>query len=116
MSARRAAAIAMLLLALWIAAWHLQFAPPARMPAIVAAALHLLPLAPALLLLALRRRSAPFWGSIAALLLFCHGVSDAWAVPARRGLGIVEALLSVALIVAASWEGLRARWNKRRGV
>jgi uncharacterized membrane protein len=116
MKARTWATIAIVALAALIAAWHSVFAPPLRMPASVAVALHLLPLMPSLLLLALRRRSAPFWGAVAALLLFCHGIAEAWAVPDRRALALVEAALCVAIIVAASWDGLHARWRKRRGV
>jgi uncharacterized membrane protein len=108
--------VLIVLLAGLILAWHCLLAPPLRLPRALAAALHLAPLLPALALLLLRRRAATFWGAVAALLLFCHGVSEAWSQPAARALAGAEILLSVALVFAASWNGLRARLARRRGV
>jgi hypothetical protein len=39
---------------------------------------------------------------------------EAWAVPETRGLALIEAALSVWLIVASSWSGLKARFNKTK--
>ena len=116
MSARRLASGLMLGLFVLALAWQLWLAPPAHLPRALAAALHAAPLLPGLLLLALGRRSAPFWGAVAALVLFCHGVSEAWSGPQARPLALLEAAASVALVFAASWDGLRARVAKRRGV
>ena len=116
MSARTFAAVLVLLLAGLILAWQTWLAPPVRLPRALAAALHLAPLLPALVLLLLRRRAATFWGAVAALLLFCHGVSEAWSEPAARTLAGAEIVLSVLLVFAASWDGLRARLARRRGV
>lgn len=116
MSARHFAAGLILALAALILAWQLWLVPPAHLPRTLAAALHLAPLLPALVLLLLRRRAAPFWGGVAALLLFCHGVTEAWSEPAARALAAVEIVLSVLLVFAASWSGLRARMARRRGV
>jgi uncharacterized membrane protein len=116
MSARTLAAILIVVLASLILAWQTLLAPPLQLPRVLAAALHLAPLLPALVLLLVRHRAATFWGAVAALLLFCHGVSEAWSQPAARALAGAEILLSVALVFAASWNGLRARLARRRGV
>ena len=116
MSARLLASLSIVALAAWIVAWHALLAPPERLPIGVAVALHLAPLAPALILLALRRRSATFWGAVAALLLFCHGIAEAWSFADLRWIAMIEVVLSVLIIFAGSWDGLSARWAKRRGV
>jgi uncharacterized membrane protein len=116
MSARHLAQAAILALGVLILAWHLWIAPPLRMPAGVAAGLHLAPLLPALGLLLRRHRHAAFYGALAALILFCHGVSEAWSSPATRALAWSEIALCLALIAGASWDGLRARFAKSRGV
>jgi uncharacterized membrane protein len=116
MNARRLSAALMLALLALVLAWELRLAPPDSMPRAPAAALHAAPLLPGLLLLLRGRRSAAFWGAVAALVLFCHGVSEAWSRPEVRTLAALEAALSVALVLAASWDGLRARFARRRGV
>jgi uncharacterized membrane protein len=50
------------------------------------------------------------------LLLFCHGVSEAWSTPSTRTLAAGEIALCVLIVFAASWNGLRARLARRRGV
>ena len=94
--------------------WQLWWFVPARVPAWLAAAIHAAPMLPALVLLLLRRRSAAFWGGLGALFTFSHGVSEAWAD--RGETALTEVALSVALVVAASWGGLRQRFARRRGV
>jgi uncharacterized membrane protein len=69
-----------------------------------------LPSALVLLLLALRRPSAHFWSGVIALLTFCHGVTEAWTVPGAGAAGLGEAALSVASVLTASWDGMRARF------
>lgn len=56
-----------------------------------------------------RRRSATFWAGVLALLTFSHGVMEAWASPPARLPALAEVLLSVAIVLSASWDGLRAR-------
>ena len=107
------AAVSILALFALQLAWRLWLAPPDTVPRAVAATLHALPLLPALGLLAARRRSAAFFGALAALILFCHGVSEAWSAPQVRLLALLECALSVLLIFAASWPGLRARIGRR---
>ncbi|HMN35620.1 MAG: DUF2069 domain-containing protein [Chiayiivirga sp.] len=96
--------------------WQLWWFVPARVPAWLAAAIHAAPMLPALVLLLLRRRSAAFWGGLGALFTFSHGVSEAWADAEVRAAALTEVALSVALVVAASWGGLRQRFARRRGV
>lgn len=116
MSARRVAHAALLALFALALAWQLLLAPPQQLPRALAAALHAAPLLPALVLWLRRRPGAAFWGAVAALLLFCHGVTEAWSRPELRPLAFAEIALALLLVFAASWDGLRARIAKRRGV
>jgi uncharacterized membrane protein len=112
--ARHLATAAILGLALLPWLWHGWLAPPERLPAWLAAGLHMLPMLPALLLLAARHRAAWFWGAVAALFLFSHGVMEAWSSPPARAPALAEAALATALVLAASWDGLRARAARKR--
>ena len=94
--------------------WHAGLAPPERWPGWALALLFSLPILPSIVLWLARHRQAAFWGAFVALGYFSHGVMEAWANPAARWLGVLEALLSAALVVAASWGGMRARFAKPR--
>ena len=96
--------------------WQLVWFPPERVPAWLAATLHAAPMLPALALSLSGRRSAMFWGGLGALFSFSHGVSEAWADPQVRPAALAEAALGSALVVSASWNGLRQRFTRRRGV
>lgn len=113
--ARRIAVLAILGLAGLHLAWRLWLFPSASAPPWAMALFFSLPLLPAVVLAVAGHRKAPFWGALAALLYFCHGVMEAWVTPAVRGLALAEAALSAVLIVAASWDGMRARFAARRG-
>ena len=113
MSARALALGAVLGLLLLQWRWHAMVAPPSGVAGWELALLYCVPLLPCLWLLAMRRRSALLVGSIAALLYFCHGVMFAVGEPAFRILGLTEAILSVMVIVASSWSGLRGRFAQR---
>jgi uncharacterized membrane protein len=70
--------------------------------AIVITAIALMPLL--LPLIAIRHPArALLWVGMIALFYFCHGVSEAWAVPADRVLALVEIALSVILIFAVGF-------------
>lgn len=112
--ADRIAAVAILAMLGLHLAWRLWLAPPAQAAPWAMALFFSLPILPAVLLLALRHRRAGFWGSLAALLYFCHGVMLAWSEPSVRGLALAETLLASVLVVSASWDGLRARSAARR--
>ena len=63
-------------------------------------------------LFALRRVTrALLWVGILALFYFCHGVAEAWSVPAERPLAIVEIVLTLVLIGAL---GAGVRQPRRR--
>lgn len=111
-SARITAAAIVALFALQLA-WHAWLVPPVRADAWPVAIFFALPMLPALVLLLLRHRRAGYWGALAALLYFSHGVMVAWSSPGELWLGLVQATLSAVLVVAASWEGMRARFGKR---
>jgi uncharacterized membrane protein len=111
--ATRLATVAILgLLALQVA-WHGWLAPAQTVPPWMMVLAFAAPLLPAFVLVLLRHRRAPFWGALAALVYFCHGVMDAYAAPEVRTLALVEAVLAAALIVAASWDGMRARFRRK---
>ena len=95
-------------------AWHGWLAPPARSAPWAMALFFALPILPALVLVLLRHRRAGFWGALAALVYFSHGVMAAWATPGVRGLALAQVALSAVLVVAASWDGMRGRFARRR--
>ncbi|MCI1710435.1 MAG: DUF2069 domain-containing protein [Chiayiivirga sp.] len=114
--ARSLARFGLVVLVGLILAWHGWLAPPADVPVAFALGLHLMPLLPALWLLLRNDRRSTFFGALGALILFCHGVSEAWASPATRVLASSEVALCLVVIGGASWDGLRARFAKSRGV
>jgi uncharacterized membrane protein len=80
-------------------AWHGIGAPPANGSRGAVLALALLPLA--LPLLAVRKPGrALLLAGMVALFYFCHGISDAWSVPATRAWAYAEIALSLLLILA----------------
>jgi uncharacterized membrane protein len=105
MNAGRVSATLSFALLLLAVLWQMLLDPPQRMP---------LALAPANVLFALRRPAAGFAAGVGALFLFCHGVMEAWGNAPMRLWAWVEIALSVALVFAASFDGLRARFAKRR--
>lgn len=111
--AARIAAVAIVAVLALQWAWHAWLAPP-QAQAWAMALFFSLPILPAFVLVLLRHRRAGFWGSLAALVYFSHGVMVAWSDPAVTGLALAQALLSAVLVVAASWDGMRARFAGRR--
>jgi uncharacterized membrane protein len=103
-----------LALALLQPVWHLWLAPSTWLPPVFVVVVMSLPILPAVLLGLFRRPSAGFWGGVAALLYFSHGVMELWSNPAVTALAWAETLLSVGLVIAASWRGLQARAAARR--
>ena len=114
-SARTVCVLAVLgLLALqWV--WPGRIFPDTTTPGLVIASCFSLPWALLALGLWRRRAKARFWAGVTALFYFCHGIAEAWAIPESRLPGYSEALLSVAVVVASSWDGLRARLGARAG-
>ena len=78
-------------------------------------ALAVFALPPLLLLVGVLRGSAraAFWSGVLGLFWFCHGVMLAWERAGERGYALAEIALALAIIVAASWPGLRARFGGR---
>ena len=106
-----AAAVVALLALQWL--WHAWLAPPLAQPWAMALFFSL-PILPAFVLVLLRHRRAGFWGSLAALVYFSHGVMAAWSDPGVTGLALAQSLLAAVLVVSASWDGVRARFAKRK--
>jgi uncharacterized membrane protein len=105
--ARHVLRLALLGLVLLYGAW---FAPGAQWFALVVFALP-----PLLLALAVPRAGAHagFWAGVIALLWFSHGVMVAWTRPPERALALAESALAVAVVLAASVPGLRARFGRK---
>lgn len=112
-SARRWAVAGVLGLLLLHLAWHGLPWPVAGARRWSVLGLSILPLAPTLVLLLLRKPSAIFWAGVAALLYFCHGVTEAWTIASSRPLALAEIALSLLTIVAGSWDGMKARFGRR---
>ena len=103
-----------LALALLQPAWHLWLAPSTWLPPVFVVVVMSLPILPAVLLGLFRRPSAGFWGGVAALLYYSHGVMELRSNPEVTALAAVETLLAVGMVLAASWRGLQARAAARR--
>ena len=73
-------------------------------------------LPPAALAMAALRgwRLAGFWAGVLALAWFSHGVMVAWTRPPERLFAMVEIVLALAVVFAASIPGLRARFAKKK--
>jgi uncharacterized membrane protein len=111
-TARRAGFALVLALAALTLAWQVFDLWPGG--STVAALMLGLPIAAVLGLHVAGRRSATFWSGVLALFAFSHGVMEAWAEAAARTPALAEIAISVALVLAASWDGLRARASRRR--
>ena len=94
--------------------WHAWLAPPERVAVWLVLGLFLLPLLPVAWMLLRGRPSALFWAGVVALLYFSHGVMEAWAAPAVRGLALAETLIALALVLAVGLDGLRRRQAAKR--
>ncbi|HEY2347033.1 MAG TPA: DUF2069 domain-containing protein [Xanthomonadaceae bacterium] len=116
MSARALALAGILALLLLQWRWHTAIAPPTAIAPWLLAVFYCIPMLPCLWLLLRGHRAALLVGAIAALLYFCHGVMFATGVPALRGPAIIEVALSVIVVVASSWGGLRARFARKPDV
>jgi uncharacterized membrane protein len=103
-----------LLVLQWL--WLGVIAPPGPGSPWIYATFMCSPMLPSVLLLVLRHRAALLVGALAALLYFCHGVMIAMSEPAFRELALIEVSLSVLVVVAASWNGLRSRFARKPAV
>ena len=106
--ARMLLAIALVALVALYAAWFVARAEWV--------ALGVFAIPPAWLAIALLRGGGArtgFWAGVFALAWFSHGVMVAWTRPPERWLALGEALLAIAIVLAASLTGLRARFAAR---
>jgi uncharacterized membrane protein len=111
--AKRYAVLGIFSLMLWMVAWLTWLSPSEVLPKSVATGLAITPMLPAALLALFRRPSAVFWGGVAALLYFCHAITELWTVPDIWPMPLVELLLSLWIIFAGNWDGLKAKLFKR---
>lgn len=105
--ARSLLCIALLALVALYAAW---FGGDAQWVAVAIFALPPLGLVIALLRGAGARTG--FWAGVLALLWFSHGIMVAWTRPPERMYALGEVALALAIVLAASLTGLRARFSK----
>ncbi|HYE87783.1 MAG TPA: DUF2069 domain-containing protein [Vicinamibacterales bacterium] len=113
--ARLVATMALLALLLIQPIWHCWLFPPQRLPAAFVTGLAAFPLlAPALGVL-LRRPSALFYAALLGLIYFSHGVMEAFANPAVRGIAAAEIAAATLLCLGVGWDGLQRRRAARRG-
>jgi uncharacterized membrane protein len=105
--ARSLLCVALLALVALYAAW---FGRDAQWVAVAVFALPPLWLAIALLRGAGARTG--FWAGVLALLWFSHGIMVAWTRPPERMYALGEVALALAIVLAASLSGLRARFSK----
>jgi len=110
---KRWAALGIIALALYQVLWHCVLATPDKAPAWIITLLFALPLIPVCILILIKHRTFAFWGGALALFYFSHGVMEAWAVRELWPLGMGEALISVWVIIASSWDGMKARFAKK---
>jgi uncharacterized membrane protein len=96
--------------------WHFFLAPPIKIPAWFVTSVFVIPLLPVCVLIFIKHRSFAFWGGTLALFYFSHGVMEAWSDRDIWQLGIAEAMLSVWVIIASSWDGMKARFTKKPAV
>jgi uncharacterized membrane protein len=94
--------------------WYAWLGSPAKIPQNIALMLALLPITPAIVLTLLRRPSALFWAGVASLLYFCHAISELWATSNVWPLALLELALSLWIIFCSNWQGLEAKWRKRK--
>jgi uncharacterized membrane protein len=92
--------------------WHGWLAPPRSLGWAIAG-LASLPLLAALAVLLFRGRNANTEAGIIALLYFVHGITEAWADRSVWPLGLAEAGLALWVVVASSWDGMRARFARK---
>ena len=71
------------------------------------------PLALAIALLRGAGARTGFWAGVLALVWFSHGIMVAWTRPPERLFALGEVALALAIVLAASLTGLRARFSKR---
>ncbi|ADV28198.1 hypothetical protein Psesu_2364 [Pseudoxanthomonas suwonensis 11-1] len=100
--------IALLALAVLYMAWF-------REDRHAAAALLVFALPPLLLAVPAWRggRKAAFWSGVLALFWFSHGVMHAWAHPEGALFAWTTIALSLVVVTASSWPGLKARFGRR---
>ncbi|MGY6519201.1 MAG: DUF2069 domain-containing protein [Lysobacteraceae bacterium] len=112
----RAQGLSVLLLAAiaaLLSAWYLWLLPPTVLPPGLVLGAMLVPALPGLALGVFGRRSAAFWAGVASLLYFSHGVMEAWTTPGALWLGLAEAGLACAVVVAAAWDAIAAHYRRR---
>ena len=67
-----------------------------------------------LALLAPRSALARFWAGVLALAWFSHAVMAAWSDPGHRLHAWAALILALLVVFASSWNGLQARFARKR--
>ena len=93
--------------------WHLWWFPPVVLPVVLVVGLATAPAALALLACAFNLRDGLLIGGIFALGYFCHGVMEAWVVPAERFPALLEVLLACGQIVSLAAAAMVEKRERR---
>jgi uncharacterized membrane protein len=94
--------------------WHAVLAPPERAPIWLVTLFFALPWLLLSVLVLIKHRTFAFWAGTLALFYFSHGVMEAWTQRDIWQLGVLEAVLCVWVIIASSWDGMKARFSKKQ--
>ncbi len=111
----RVATLALVLLASLQVLWYGWLAPPATLPVPAALALALLLFAAPLFAARSGVHAGLLIGALIALVYFAHGVMEAFANPAVRGLATAEIVFSLTVVLSAGWPAWQKALGKRRG-
>ncbi|MGD9582389.1 MAG: DUF2069 domain-containing protein [Lysobacterales bacterium] len=110
----RLATLALVLLAGLQVLWYAWLAPPTTLPVPAALALSLLLFAAPLFAARSSVHAGLLIGALIALVYFAHGVMEAYANPAVRGLAATEIVLSLTAVLTAGWPAWQQALGKRR--
>jgi uncharacterized membrane protein len=94
--------------------WHAVLAPAERVPVWLVTSFFAAPWLIVCVLVFIKHRTFSFWAGTLALFYFSHGVMEAWTQRDIWQLGALEAALCVWVIMAASWDGMKARFTKKQ--
>ncbi len=83
--------------------WHTWLFPSVYFPVSLVLIVTALPLLLPLRGLLHGRPRSHIWAALLSLLYFTHGVGEAFASPQQRWLGLLEILLSLTLVLSASF-------------
>jgi len=94
--------ISYLALIAWMTAWITLLSPPQSFPVALLLIIFVVPLLLPLMGVLHGRDKPVNWAAYLSLLYFIHGITEAFANPATRYLGLVEIILSLTVFFTGS--------------